>query len=271
MKDKQPIAPKVAKRSPDGSETMKRRHPRHLGLRPGKYEFDPKKAYTTEQLVEIGAIALKWNQIEAHIDFVGSHILFTKTPFWLRLATDKVLNERKKLKLLRECAERAELLDDRAKSAITSCFTQVDQCRAYRNAIVHHHIYDHEKGIGAYVDDSHSPYQILVSQDALSTLYKLMCSVLEELREVDLLFRIETDAQRPGHMDERTHEFIPLSLDELQTKIIPDQTKRLEALQRERRSLPNLPQFPDADLVRALNSKGEDAKVDDDDASSMNA
>ena len=33
------------------------------------------RAYATGR---IGAITLKWNQIEAHIDFIGSHILFTK-------------------------------------------------------------------------------------------------------------------------------------------------------------------------------------------------
>jgi len=251
-------SPKASKQSPDGSETMKRRTPSHLSLRPGKYEFDPKKAYTAEQLAEIGAIALKWNQIEAHMDFVGSHILFAKTPFWLRLAADKALSDKAKLKLLRECADRAELLDNRAKSAIASCFTQIDACRSYRNAIIHHHIYDHEKGIGAYIDESNSAYQILVSLDALTTLYQIMCSLLEELREIDLLFRIETDAQRPGHVDERTHKFIPLTLDELRTKVIPDQTKRLEALQRKRKALPRLPQFPDADLIRELNSKDDD-------------
>ncbi|QUD89849.1 hypothetical protein [Phenylobacterium montanum] len=257
MNPRRPTAPKAAKPSPDGSETMKRRSPQHLSLRPAKYEFDPKRAYTPEQLADIGAIALKWNQIEAHIDFVGSQILFAKTPFWLRLATDKVMGERTKLKLLRECAARGELLNDRAKSAISSCFTQIDQCRSYRNAIVHHHIYDHEKGIGSYIDESNSPYQILVSLDALSTLYKIMCFLLEELREIDLLFRIETDAQRPGRMDERTREFIPFSIEDLRTKIVPDQTKRLEALQRKRKALPKLPKFPDADLVRELNSKDD--------------
>ena len=253
-----PTSAKGAKPSPDGTETMKRRSPRHLRLRPVRYEFDPKKAYTADQLAEIGAITLKWNQIEAHLDFVGSHILFAKAPFWLKIATDKAMGEKTKLRLLRECADRAELLTDRAKSCIASCFTQIDLCRSYRNAIIHHHIYDHEKGIGVYIDESKSPYQIIVSQDALSTLYKMMCSLLEELREIDLLFRIETDAQRPGRLDDRTHEFTPLSDDELRTQVIPEHTKRVEALQRARKALPKLPQFPDADLIRELNSKGEE-------------
>lgn len=255
MSTRRPTAAKAEKLSPDGSEMMKRPSPRHLSLHPAKYESDPKKAYTLEQLAEIGAIALKWNQIEAHIDFVGSHILFAKTPFWLRLATNKVMSEKTKQKLLEECTDRAELLDDRAKSAVSSCFRKIDECRSYRNAIIHHHIYDHKKGIGSYINEKKSPYQILVSIDALSTLYKNMSFLLEELREIDLLFRIETDAQRPGSMNEQTGEFMPLSLEELRTQIVPEHTRRLEAIQRERKTLPKLPQFPDAELIRELNSK----------------
>ncbi len=51
---------------------MKRRAPRYRSLRPAKFESDPEKAYTTGQMAKIGAITLKCNQIESHIDFVGS-------------------------------------------------------------------------------------------------------------------------------------------------------------------------------------------------------
>ena len=168
------------KRLPDGHEIMKRRAPSDLSLRPARFESDPKKAYTTEQLAEIGAITLKWNQIEAHIDFVGSFILFTKSPFWLRLSTDKILSTKAKLNLLKECMKNATLLDDRSKQCIADCFSRVEQCRAYRNAIIHHHIYDHEKGIGWISISSRSPYQILVSLDALKLLYGILCTLLDE-------------------------------------------------------------------------------------------
>ena len=42
------------KKLPTGKEIMKRRTPDDLSLRPARFEFDPKKAYTTEQLAEIG-------------------------------------------------------------------------------------------------------------------------------------------------------------------------------------------------------------------------
>jgi hypothetical protein len=248
------------KKLPDGHETMKRRAPSGLRLRPGRFESDPKIAYATEQLAEIGAITLRWNQIEAHIDFVGSQILFAKSPFWLRLSTDKILSTKAKLNLLKECMKNAILLDDRSKRCIADCFMQVEQCRAYRNAIIHHHIYDHEKGIGSYIDESRSPYQILVSLDALKLLYGILRTLLEELREIDLLFRIETDAQRPGRLDTATGEFHYLDDDELRKKIIPEHTKRLLALQKSRKELQKLPKFPDADLIRAINEQ-EDARA----------
>jgi hypothetical protein len=250
------------KKLPDGREIMKRRVPSDLSLRPAKFESDPKKAYTTEQLAELGAITLKWNQIEAHIDFIGSFILFTKAPFWLQLSTDKVLSTRAKLSLLREGVKNATLLDDASKQCIEDCFSQVEQARAYRNAIIHHHIYDHEKGIGSYIDDSHSAYQILVSIDALELLYGILCTLLDELREIDLLFRIETDAQKPGRFDNATGQFHSLDDNELTNRVIPQHTKRILALQRSRKELQKkLPKFPDADLVRSFSEKEDDRIV----------
>src|SRR6201981_1793353 len=245
------------KKRPTGKEIMKRRTPDDLSLRPARFEFDPKKAYTTEQLAEIGAITLKWNQIEAHIEFVATFILFTKSPFWLRLSINKTLGAKSKLNLLKECLKHAELLDNKSKHCIADCFALVEQCRGYRNAIIHHHIYDHEKGIGSYIDVSHSPYQILVSIDALTILYQILCSLLDELREIDLLFRIETDAQKPGQLDRATGEFHTFDDAKLKKDIIPQHIKRIMALQKYRKELQKFTKFPDADLIRALNEQAD--------------
>jgi len=129
-------------------------------LRPGRFESDPKKAYTTAQLAEVGAITLKWNKIEAHIEFIASFIMFTKSPFWLQMSTAKLLSAKQKLNLLKRCIGHATLLDDKSKRCIFDCLAQIEQCRTCRIAIIHHHIYDHKKGIGSYVDESYSPYQI---------------------------------------------------------------------------------------------------------------
>ena len=55
-------------KSPKPHHRMKR--PQPLGARPGRIEDDIKKALTTEQLAEIGAISLKFNQIESLVEFI---------------------------------------------------------------------------------------------------------------------------------------------------------------------------------------------------------
>ena len=88
--------------------------------------------------------------------------------------------------------------------------------------------------------------------EALKALYGIMCSLLEELLEIDLLFRIETDAQTPGRMDEATGEFRKFDADVLKKRIVPEHTKRILALQKSRKELQRLPKFPDADLTAPL-------------------
>ena len=250
-KETEPQKTKPATREPTGHEVMKRPPPNDLGLRPARFEFDPKKAYSSEQLAEMGAISLKWNQIEAHIDFIASQILFAKVPIWLRLSVDRALRTKTKIDLLEECAAKGGLLDDPAKTAITETLFSFKTYNTYRNAIIHHHIYDHAKGIGSYIDESKKPFQIMVTLEALKNLYNLINVLLDEIREIDLLLRTETDAQWPGRMNSATREFVPLSEEELREKIIPEGTKRLLSLQKKRKALPKLPKFPDADLIRA--------------------
>jgi hypothetical protein len=82
--------------------------------------------------------------------------------------------------------------------------------------------------------------------------------LLEELREIDLLFRIETDAQRPGQFDKATGEFHTFDEAKLKSDVIPQHIKRILALQKSRKEMQKLPKFPDADLIRAMNEQ-EDA------------
>jgi hypothetical protein len=54
--------------------------------KPGRSEHDIKKAYTTKQLVDIAAIALKYNQIESIVEFILLVVLDLTPPlFGLKL------------------------------------------------------------------------------------------------------------------------------------------------------------------------------------------
>jgi hypothetical protein len=68
---------------------------------------------------------------------------------------------------------------------------------------------------------------------------------------------METDAQRPDRFNEAKMRFEPFSEDKLKESIIPEHTKRILALQKSRKALQKLPQFPDADLIRSMNEQEE--------------
>ena len=54
---------------PSGKTTrMIRKQPEHS--QPGRRPIDPKIAYTTEQLAEIGAVTLIWNHIDDFVDWL---------------------------------------------------------------------------------------------------------------------------------------------------------------------------------------------------------
>lgn len=246
---------KSKKRTPTGHEVMKRPPPMNLRLRPTRFEFDPKKAYSAEQLSEMGAISIKWNQIEAHIDFIGSHVLFAKSPFWLVLSVDRAIGTTRKIELLEECAAQSTFFNEKTKHCIADAFYHFKTYRSFRNAIIHHSIYDHEKGIGSFVDEQKKPHQIMVSLEALRNFYSRICVLHSELQQIDMLFRVEAEPHRFGNFNEAPGEFVPCKPQELRDRVVPEWTEKVVHLQKQRKSLPPLPKFPDADLIRSM---GED-------------
>jgi hypothetical protein len=53
---------------PGDKARMSRKQP--PDSKPGRRVVDPKEAYGVEQLAEVGAIVLMWNQIETHLDWL---------------------------------------------------------------------------------------------------------------------------------------------------------------------------------------------------------
>src|SRR5258708_32914983 len=64
---------------------MRRRQPK--GMRPGGREEDIKKAYSVQQLTELGAIALIWNESELHLHLMMKEALALAEFVWLDVTT----------------------------------------------------------------------------------------------------------------------------------------------------------------------------------------
>lgn len=234
---------------PTGNERMRRRTPSDLSLMPKRTEHDPKKAYQKKQLAEMAVIAILWNQIEAQVNYLGSHILFYPGPFYLQLEANKTIGTPSKLKLLRKCAAHARILDQPAKKCIEVALNAYSEFSTYRNALIHHHIYDPKKGIATYVDQSGKSYQILVTYEALSGLYTKLTIYHHELIALAELFLMEIAPDSFSYRDangEKLRDQRKL----LHERAIPDATRRVVERQNKRLSLPPLPLFPDAHRVR---------------------
>lgn len=241
----------VKTKEPTGKERMRRRAPSDLSLRPKRFEFDIKKAYSQEQLAEIGAIALVWNQIEAHVQslmFIAFHSFFPSFGVWIEILK-KIKTIDGHIDILRKYADENDILDDKAKACIKSAFDAVLEYRTYRNGIVHSSVFDHEKGIAVYFDPRSEPWQILLTIEALTALYDRLVLLKSELVQIDLLYRIAEGEGRVQVMNPKTGQPEHDQQKALRERAVPEQTARVLLHQNKRQSLPPLPKFPDAHLI----------------------
>jgi hypothetical protein len=225
--------------TPTNKDRMSRKQPKTS--RPGRRVEDPKKAYTFEQLAEVGAIALIWNQIDNFLDWL-LHIAL-KTPLMLHWEiARRIRGSYAKVELLRIAAARAKILTDEARECIKYTLDGVVECNRHRDNIIHSMPYDLDKGIAHAFKHHTDMVQTLVTEGALTGLYQRMKLILDELREVDLLYRLADEegakAVYPEIRDPIARRY---------TRDVPLQTAQTRARQKARKALPPLPKFPDED------------------------
>jgi len=144
----------------------------------------------------------------------------------------------KRIKLLRLAAKRNEILSDDAKKMIKNTLDAVAQYEKYRNNIVHSMPYDIDKGIAHNFTYDTDMAQTIVTLPALSGLYIRLKMLIYELREVLALFLF-------GHPDEQKRPFRLFTREPARQEDVQERARGALLLQKERLSLPPLPEFPD--------------------------
>ena len=206
---------------------------------PGRRSVDPKVDYTKEQLAEIGAIAIVWNHIDSFVDWL-LHICLGG-PISLMWAVGRSIGSvEAKLDLLTLAASQSRILDDEARACISDSLSAIKEYKTYRDRIVHSVSYNADLGIAHWTDRKAKMHQSLVTIEALSALYERMKLLLDELPEIDLLFRLSNEEQ--AHKVYKTNTADPIA--RRRDNDIPWQTKRCRERQNLRHSLPLLPFFP---------------------------
>jgi hypothetical protein len=209
---------------------------------PGRREEDPMKAWSKDQLTYVGAVALLWNQVEVFIDWLLYIGLKPPLPIFFEV-TRRISGLEGRLDILRLIASRSSILDNAARECIKYTLDGVAECRTYRNNIVHSTPFDIDKGIGTF-NSKAKIVQTLVTVDALSGLYRRLQLLMDELREIDLLYRLADEAgARSVYADE---PFDPI--ERRRTHDAPIQTQRAIERQTARKGLLPLPNFPDEDF-----------------------
>lgn len=221
---------------------MKRPQPPGAGPRPS-VEHDIKKALTPEQLAEIGAISLKFNQIESLLEFML--IVVLQPPAGLSWELVRRINGiDNKISILRAYYESNKILTDEAKHALKLTLDGVSDYKGYRDLIIHCVPYD--AGIGQHITTKAKAMQILLTMDALVALYERMSVLHQEMAYADLLFRLGSEegakaiyrgSRDPSRL--RRERDVPAVL----ALVLHYQNRRL--------SLLPLPEFPSDEEIRA--------------------
>jgi len=203
--------------------------------KPGRRPEDPKEAYTQEQLAEVGAIALIWNQIDNFLNFL-IYIALQPPLYMLWEVGRRLRGTHAKIELLRIAAERSKLLNDEARECIKYTLDGVVECNRHRDKLIHSFPFDTDKGIVSAFKHHTDIVQMLVKTGALSGLYQRMKLILDELREIDLLYRLaDEDGARAVYPEERD------PLERRRIRDVPMQTAQAQARQSKRKALPPLP------------------------------
>ena len=203
--------------NPASKARMSRKQP--AGARPGRMAKDPKDAFSSQQLAEVGAIVLIWNQIDVMVDWlVHISLKLPITMFWE--VVRRIGGVSAKVELLRLAAERARLLNDETRKCIKYTLDGVIEYKTYRDNIAHSTPFDPDKGIVQTWKHGTDLVQTLVTIDALTGLYERLSLLLLELREIDLLYRLaDEEGARAVY---RREGFDPL--ERRRTRDVPIQT-----------------------------------------------
>jgi hypothetical protein len=223
-------------KTPNATHRMKRKQPKHA--KPGRRVLNIKEAYTKEQLTEIGAITLTWNQIKHFIEWLLLVVLKIPVRLWTAVAA-RISGVDAKLEILTLRASQSEILTDEARACIKSCFEAVLEYKNYRNAIVHSNIFDIDKGLAVGGDRRGQAYEVLITIEALNALYERLVIILDELPQIDLLFRLADEFEAATIYPQEANPSLMR-----RNRDVPVMTKRVLQHQARRLALPPLPEFP---------------------------
>lgn len=203
---------------------------------------DIKKTHSKKQLELLGAVALAWNQAERNLEYTLCQGLDLPLTLWHPVA--KRINGLEGIvSLVNLIAATSEVLDDDARHCISNTMSAFMECKGYRDAAIHSVPFS--RGTGVRVGRQAKSDQILLTKEALSMLYERIDVLRLELSALMVLYGWIAPPYLSGlrRLGRATKDPDPLR--ELRERDVPKYVARVQLRQKQRQSLPPLPEFPD--------------------------
>ncbi|HEV2605197.1 MAG TPA: hypothetical protein VGU24_16215 [Microvirga sp.] len=205
------------------------------GLKPSFKTGDIKRDLTTEQLAEIGAITLAYNQVENHIDWMLTQSLRIPVTLHFDLVT-RINGIDGKIHLLKQGTK--HLLPEPQREALADCLGEgaFKLLKGYRDAVMHARVHDALKGIGHGIERRGKQHEVLLTPTALRGLYDHLNAVAKEMSALRALVSCTIVQSTLNASDDQERELFAIERQEYLTLCQQHRTERL--------SLPPLPEFP---------------------------
>ena len=191
-----------------------------------------------DQLAEIGAAILAFNDAEGVLDLILSEALDIPDDVRLDVVT-RFNGIDGKVEIIRRVFSEHFQIDQPAYDRIDLTLSAFLEFKKYRDAIAHARIVDRGSNIGEVTKQRGSVEQVLLSMDALSGLYDRLVLMRDELLQISGIIEalhVTVVARWRRAVDQERR---------LLVEAVQEHLARLLRCQKDRQSLKPLPKFPD--------------------------
>jgi hypothetical protein len=145
---------------------------------------DPRKSLPQGQLAALGAVCLAWNDLEAMLDVLLCVVTLVPHVLWRDIATRINGIEGKKGIIEGACVKRFGIRDGWLHDAIFDTLGAASGYRKYRDITIHSRLIDSKNEIGEMAIRRGDIEEVLMSKDALNSLYDHFQALKDELNSL---------------------------------------------------------------------------------------
>lgn len=217
---------------------------------------DIKAEISVEVLAGIGAVALAWNSLESSIDYLLCHVTDIPRPLELEF-TSRINGFDGKIAIIKAGLRNHAQIPEGIADLMAASFGAAEEYKRYRDGVEHALILERDSDIAQTAQRRGRLDEIIVSKEALDTLYEHIVAIDRELfimMKMLLVRAMFFAGAKKFKIDPIPKEMIEQNVEDFLSYAL-----QLRDLQTTRKALRKLPQFPEEPPI--LPMKGEPPKL----------